>query len=185
MSEAIAFTFPGVPVAKGRPRALARIVKMGGIARAMVQLVTPPETRKAEAALQILARSYMAAQPGGRNAPREPLAGPVRMMIVAVYEPPESWTKRLHAALASGVIYHTSKPDADNIAKLVGDALNEIAYQDDSQVAELIVRKRYGRPARTDITITALASAGQTPADKRRAPAATGAVNDTASPRLL
>jgi len=185
MSEAIALSFPGVPIAKGRPRAMARIVKMGGVARAMVQLVTPPETRKAEAALQTLARSYMGAQLGGRNAAREPFAGPVRMMIVAIYEPPASWTKRLHAAMAAGVVYHTSKPDADNIAKLVGDALNEIAYQDDSQVAELIVRKRYGRPARTDITITPLASAGQTPADKRRAPAAKGAATDTASPRLL
>lgn len=184
MSDAIAFVFPGVPIAKGRPRALARIVKTGGFAKAIVQLITPPETRKAEAALQKLARSYMATRFGtGDNA--RPLAGPVRMMIVAVYEPPASWPKRLHAALAGGVIYHTSKPDADNIAKLVGDALNEIVYQDDSQVAELIVRKRYGSPTRTDITITPLASAGQTPADKRRAPAAIGAIIDSASPRLL
>jgi Holliday junction resolvase RusA-like endonuclease len=174
MSGPIAFTFAGVPVAKGRPRALARIVKQGGIARAIVQLITPPETRKAEDQLQKMARSYMG--------PRQPFAGPVRMMIVAVYAPPPSWTKTLHAALATGVVYHTSKPDADNLAKLVGDALNEIAYQDDSQVAELVVRKRYGTPTRTDITITQLESAGMTPADKRRA---AEAPQPETSPRLL
>jgi len=183
MTDAIAFAFPGVPIAKGRPRALARLVKSGGVARAIVQLITPPETRQAEARLQKLARAYMAAQSGGRNHALEPFAGPVRMMIVAVYEPPSSWPKRLHAALAQGVVYHTSKPDADNLAKLVGDALNEIAYQDDSQVAELIVRKRYGSPARTDITITPLATAGMTPADKRRAPALSS--REDTSPRLL
>lgn len=176
MTQAIAFAFPGVPIAKGRPRALARLVKAGGITKAIVQLITPPETRQAEAKLQKLARAYMAAQGG------EPFAGPVRMQIVAVYPPPASWPKRLHAALSEGVVYHTSKPDADNLAKLVGDALNEIAYQDDSQVAELIVRKRYGTPARTDITITELASAGMTPADRRRGAAEP---TDTASPRLL
>ena len=34
-----------------------------------------------------------------------------------------------------------SKPDADNIAKLVMDALNGLAYADDSQVDRLIVEK--------------------------------------------
>jgi len=191
VTDAIALSFPGVPVAKGRPRALARIVKQGGIARAIVQLITPPATREAEARLQKLAKAYMAAdvRPGGRNAPREPLGGPVRMQIVAVYTPPPSWPKAAIAACHSGLVFHTGKPDADNLAKLVGDALNEIAYHDDSQVAELIVRKRYGSRARTDITISPLQSTTATPADKRRAslaiiPAAPASAAEP-SPRLL
>lgn len=36
---------------------------------------------------------------------------------------------------------NTFKPDADNIAKLVMDALNGIAYKDDKQITELYVRK--------------------------------------------
>ena len=36
---------------------------------------------------------------------------------------------------------NTFKPDADNIAKLVLDALNGVAYDDDSQVVELTVKK--------------------------------------------
>lgn len=194
MIDPIAFSLPGTPVAWQRPRATARIIWDKGKPRAIITLFTAKEVREAEARLSKLARSYMSAQVGvgGRNAPREPFDGPVRMMIVAVYAVPKSWPKHLHAAIARGeTIYHTSKPDTDNLTKFVGDALNGIAYQDDCQVAELVVRKRYGSPARTDITVTPLQGAGLTPADKRRAsppmtpdPATTQRVLD-ASPRLL
>lgn len=162
MTDAIAFRIPGVPVAKGRARAMARAVKMGGVWKAIVQLVTPKETRDAEKAVQVIARGVMAG--------REPIDGPVRMMIVAVFEVPASWPKRVGQACQLGVVFHTSKPDADNLAKLIGDALNEIAFQDDCQVAELIVRKRYGYPARTEVTVQELVQVIATPADKRRAP---------------
>lgn len=36
------------------------------------------------------------------------------------------------------------KPDADNVAKSILDALNGLAYKDDSQVANLLVFKQYG-----------------------------------------
>ena len=39
---------------------------------------------------------------------------------------------------------HVYKPDADNLAKFVLDALNGVYYKDDSQIYELIVRKQYG-----------------------------------------
>jgi Holliday junction resolvase RusA-like endonuclease len=35
----------------------------------------------------------------------------------------------------------TFKPDVDNLAKAVMDALNCVAYVDDSQVIELVIRK--------------------------------------------
>jgi Holliday junction resolvase RusA-like endonuclease len=162
MSSAIAFTIPEVPVAKGRARAMARAVKMGGVWKAIVQLVTPKETRDAEARLQAIARGVVGDRP--------PLDGPVRMTIVAVFPVPPSWPQAVRRAMMAGVVFHTSKPDADNLAKLVGDGLNAIAYQDDSQVAELIVRKRYGFPSRTEVAIAPLKSAVETPADKRRAP---------------
>jgi Holliday junction resolvase RusA-like endonuclease len=41
-------------------------------------------------------------------------------------------------------IYPTKKPDADNIAKVILDALNGIAYRDDTQVVDLTVSMRYG-----------------------------------------
>ena len=36
------------------------------------------------------------------------------------------------------------KPDADNIGKIILDALNGIAYADDNQVTQLNIKKNYG-----------------------------------------
>lgn len=45
------------------------------------------------------------------------------------------------------------KPDIDNYVKLVCDALNEIAWEDDNAVAEIYATKRYSFNPRTEITI--------------------------------
>lgn len=42
-------------------------------------------------------------------------------------------------AMLSGELLPTKKPDIDNIVKAVLDALNEVAYRDDTQVVELQV----------------------------------------------
>ena len=41
-------------------------------------------------------------------------------------------------------IKHTKKPDCDNMAKIVLDALNEVAFHDDSQIVDLHIKKQYG-----------------------------------------
>jgi len=40
--------------------------------------------------------------------------------------------------------FHTKKPDIDNLAKAVKDALKGIIYHDDSQIVEAHLFKRYG-----------------------------------------
>ena len=47
------------------------------------------------------------------------------------------------------------KPDADNIAKLVCDALNGVAYKDDNQVTKITVEKveRTDADDRTEVTV--------------------------------
>lgn len=42
--------------------------------------------------------------------------------------------------------YHTKKPDVDNLAKAVKDALRGIIYRDDSQIVEAHLYKLYGEP---------------------------------------
>lgn len=42
--------------------------------------------------------------------------------------------------------------DIDNLVKIVQDALNTVAYQDDSQIAELRAVKRYAGPGETSET---------------------------------
>ena len=46
------------------------------------------------------------------------------------------------------------KPDADNIAKIICDALNGIAYQDDAAVAELSVVKKWDDTERIELAVS-------------------------------
>ena len=55
-----------------------------------------------------------------------------------------------------GKIKPLKKPDCDNIAKIVLDALNGIAYPDDSQIASLVVLKYYSEQPRVEITLNTM-----------------------------
>jgi Holliday junction resolvase RusA-like endonuclease len=50
-----------------------------------------------------------------------------------------------------GDVMHTKKPDCDNLAKSILDALNGIAYDDDSQICSLTVHKFYGDTPRVEV----------------------------------
>lgn len=54
------------------------------------------------------------------------------------------------------IFWHSKRPDADNIAKLVMDALNGLAYKDDGQIASLKIEKFYSENPRTEIEIKKL-----------------------------
>ena len=71
---------------------------------------------------------------------------PVEVGIAAYYGVPKSYSKRKSAEALEGALLPTKKPDADNIAKVVCDALNGIAYIDDTQVVCLKVVKAFGDP---------------------------------------
>lgn len=45
------------------------------------------------------------------------------------------------------------KPDADNIAKVICDALNGIAYADDSHIINLMINKKYGENPGVHVSI--------------------------------
>lgn len=64
------------------------------------------------------------------------------MFVTAFYKIPKSWTKAKKQAAMDGDIT-PGKPDVDNIAKIVMDSLNKLAYLDDKQVNFLSVRKQY------------------------------------------
>ena len=67
---------------------------------------------------------------------------PFKAKIIAVFEPAKSLSKKKKEELLYSE--YTKKPDADNIAKIILDSLNKLAYKDDNQVAELLVLKQYG-----------------------------------------
>lgn len=78
---------------------------------------------------------------------------PVALSISAFYGIPKSATKRKREEMLAGEIRPTKKPDADNLAKLVGDALNGIAYYDDSQIVQCYVEKFYSDKPRVDVIV--------------------------------
>lgn len=73
--------------------------------------------------------------------------GSIRARIIAYYSIPKSYSKKRVQSIRNRDEYPVKKPDADNIAKIILDSLNKIAFDDDSQVIELTVLKRYTEAA--------------------------------------
>lgn len=69
--------------------------------------------------------------------------GHLEVEIMAYFEIPKSYTKKRVKAIEEGREFPTKKPDSDNIAKIILDSLNKIAFKDDSQVVDLRVRKKF------------------------------------------
>ena len=63
--------------------------------------------------------------------------------IKAYFEVPKSYTKKKIAKIEARSWYQTNKPDSDNIIKIILDALNGVAYKDDTQVAIIQIEKVY------------------------------------------
>lgn len=68
---------------------------------------------------------------------------PISVEINAFFGIPKSASKKKRALMVCGEIKPTKKPDADNIAKIIMDSLNGIAFDDDAQVISLTVNKMY------------------------------------------
>jgi Holliday junction resolvase RusA-like endonuclease len=130
----IAFSVPVEAIGKGRPR----------FVRSTGHAFTPARTQAFESLVALEASRAM----NGALAFR----GPLRMTIRATYLHPQSWSAKKMAT----TIWKVTKPDADNVAKLVKDACNRIVYVDDSQVAELTVQKKYGPIASLVVEVSQL-----------------------------
>jgi Holliday junction resolvase RusA-like endonuclease len=96
-----------------------------------------------------------------------PSTKPVKILVLAIFEIPKSWPPSLQREAEAGRVYHTSDPDKDNLEKLVMDALKQIVFVDDNQVADGRTIKRYGRGARTEVYIEELEGALKTPSQTR------------------
>jgi Holliday junction resolvase RusA-like endonuclease len=82
------------------------------------------------------------------------LDGEIRAKIIAFYPIPKSASKKKQFSMRMGDVMPTKKPDADNIAKIVLDSLNGIAYKDDSQVVNLQVCKLYADNPRVRVVLS-------------------------------
>lgn len=128
----IRLIIPGEPVAKARPR----ITKWGAY--------TPEKTKNYET----LVRELYIIQHG-----QTLLDGELSVDIKAYFTIPKSTSKKKKELMISKDIRPIKKPDIDNVMKSVTDALNEIAYKDDSQIVSATVSKYYSEEPRVEVEI--------------------------------
>ena len=83
----------------------------------------------------------------------QPFENPLKVKIIAYYEIPKSTSKKKEAEMLQENISPTKKPDADNIIKIVLDAMNKFAFNDDTQVTKLEIEKKYDKAPRIYIRI--------------------------------
>lgn len=81
--------------------------------------------------------------------------GPFTLEVVTYMPLAKSKPKKYKALAKAGRLSPMKKPDWDNIGKIISDALNGIAWEDDKQITDAIVRKRYAAELPyTVVTIT-------------------------------
>ncbi len=73
--------------------------------------------------------------------------------INAYFGIPKSWSKKKRELALEGILRPNTKPDCDNISKIVLDSLNKVAFDDDKQVTDLSVHKYYSDEPRVEVTI--------------------------------
>lgn len=133
------FEVIGTPVAKGRPR----VGKFGTF--------TPKKTVYYE---NLVNYTFTQKYPLFK-----PLEGELKMKIIAIFEPPKSWSKKKQQEAIPCIddplsaMGKTTKPDLDNIVKSITDALNGLVYKDDAQITSLLAHKVYGEKAKVIIEI--------------------------------
>lgn len=118
----------GEPIPKGRPRMAVR--------GKFVQVYTPKKTRDAEDSFIVQIIKYR---------PETPMEGPLSIDIKCYKLKPKSMSKK--------VTEWITKPDLDNLVKLVIDAMNKIFFKDDSQIVKITASKHYDNTPRTEVKI--------------------------------
>lgn len=130
------FTVPGPPVAKGRPR-LGKYTTY-----------TPEKTVNYENLVQF---SYLQKY---KNA--EPMEGYLKIEMLFFMPIPKSTSKKRKELMLQRKILPDKKPDYDNMAKAISDALNNIAYKDDNQIVEAHIYKFYCYDPRAEVFIESI-----------------------------
>lgn len=141
------FVVEGDPVPKGRHRT-GRNRKTGNVIH-----YTPKRTEEFERVVALCCKSAC-------NAMRKewdilfPMIDPVSVEIAVFVPVPESWSMKRTKEAENGKHLPGTRPDLDNYAKSIIDGINGIAFRDDGQIVDLVVRKRYSITPRISVSIT-------------------------------
>lgn len=135
----IQFTVWGDAVGQGRPR----FSRAGGFVKAY----DPPDSREYKKYVKLMA---------SQNRPHKPIEGPIELKLV-IYRPLlKSMSKKKKAEAVAGTLRPIKKPDVDNVAKGIMDAMTGIIWADDKQVVSLQVSKFYSDRPRVEVQVTEL-----------------------------
>lgn len=119
------FEVPGEIVGKERPR----------VNMYTGRVYTPGKTKDYE----LLVQQYFK-----MKYPRyEMLEGRLSINIIAYLKIPKSTSKAKVEEMLENKMSPTKKPDVDNIAKSILDAMNNFVFKDDNQVSKISVEKRF------------------------------------------
>lgn len=132
--DVVKFTVPGNPVGKARPR----MTRSG-------HAYTPDKTVSYE---NLVKMCFIE-----KYTDWVPVSGEAILRLNAYYPIPKSASKKKKIDMVIGEIRPTKKPDLDNVMKAIADALNGIAYVDDSQIVTAEVRKYYDDTPRVEVVI--------------------------------
>lgn len=143
----IKFVIYGEPKGKGRPRvALRKFKNKDGNVQTYSKAYTPDET----VSYENLVRIEYGVQTNNYAFPADKS---LEMEIYAYFSIPKSTSKKKRQEMLNENIMPNKKPDVDNIIKIIADSLNKVAYGDDTQITDIIARKRYSENPRVEIII--------------------------------
>ena len=137
--QKLKFEVPGSPIGQGRPK----FSTINGHAVAY----DPEKSRNYKAYVKLLATQAMKEQ--GFTM----IDGPCCLDILACFEVPKSKSKKFKERALLGLERPTKKPDLSNIVKGIEDALNGLAYKDDSSIVFLSVAKCYSEVPRVEVIL--------------------------------
>ena len=142
-AEPIRLSVPGLPIAQ--PRQRHRVIKSQG--RVFAANYTP-----ANAPVNVFKAMLTLA---ARQAYQGPLlTGPVEMTVSLRFPLPASAKKAVRASVDQGaIVYHVTRPDAENVIKAIQDALTAVVWVDDAQVAVGRWEKVYAMQSGVEVTI--------------------------------
>ena len=83
----------------------------------------------------------------------DPIEGAVGVLMEFHMPIPKSYSKKKKQLIETGKIFHTKKPDIDNLEKFILDCMNGIVFKDDSQIVQTYARKQYSSNPRTEVEI--------------------------------
>lgn len=132
----------GEIVGKGRPRFARR--------GSFVSTYTPAKTTNYENLVRLL---YNEQNKDNTSKNKYFDKEPLKLTINAYFDIPLSFSKKKAKQALNGEIYPTKKPDFDNIAKIITDALNKVAYSDDTQIVTCTINKKYSETPFVEIII--------------------------------